>query len=126
MKCNIEPSNDRSYIVLTVEGEITGRRFMKHIIKAHALGKNMGINRYLLDVTKARNTESAFDSYEFAYSDMTKTEGIDVRARVAALVSPGDHSHDFIETVLSNAGLFLKIFTDPVMAREYLKKRTQR
>jgi hypothetical protein len=122
MGYSIKPSEDRDYIVLTVLGEIKGQSMMKYIIEAHALGKEMGINRYLVDVTKDRNIDSILGNYGFAYSDMKKTEGVDTMAKVAALVSPEDHSHDFIETVLSNAGLFLKIFTDLDIAREYLIK----
>lgn len=44
-------------------------------------------------------------------------------ARVAGLISPGDHSHDFVETVSMNAGMFLKLFTDITEARNYLLKK---
>jgi len=118
---SIKPSKDRTHIVLTVVGEVAGQHMMKYIIEAHALGNEMGINRYLVDATGARNIDSIIGNYDFAYSDMKKTEGIDTLARVAALVSPGDKSHDFVETVLSNAGLSLKIFTDIDMALDYLK-----
>jgi len=59
-------------------------------------------------------------NYDFACSDMKKTEGIDLYARAPILVSPGDHSHDFIETVALNAGLNVRIFTGPELAREFL------
>lgn len=39
---------------------------------------------------------------------------------VALLVSPDDHSHDFIETVARNAGLNVTIFTDLQAAKAYL------
>jgi hypothetical protein len=67
------------------------------------VGRKMGINKYLVDVTKARNTDTVLGNYEFAYTDMKKTEGIDKYARVAVLVSPEDHSHDFVEIVARNA-----------------------
>jgi hypothetical protein len=54
---------------------------------------------------------------------MLKTQGIDRNARVAILVSPNDYSHFFIETVLNNAGLYAKIFTDPDLARLHLIKQ---
>ncbi|MBW1814413.1 MAG: hypothetical protein JRJ39_12290 [Deltaproteobacteria bacterium] len=75
---------------------------MKQNLEAHTLGGKLGINRYLVDVTESRNTDSVMESYDFAYEDMKNTEGIDLYARVALLVSPGDHSHDFIETVTTN------------------------
>ena len=122
MKHRIKVSKDRNYIILKVIGEIKAENMMNFIIEAHALGKEKHINRYLVDVTEAVNIDSVISNYKFAYSDMKKAEGIDKLALVAALVSPGDHSHDFIETVLSNAGMFLKIFSDPAKAKEYLLK----
>ena len=95
---------------------------MQPNLEAHALGKKLGISRYIIDVTEAKNTDSVVQSYEFAYIDMLKTEGIDRNARAAILVSPDDHSHFFIETVLNNAGLYAKIFTDPDLARLHLIK----
>lgn len=89
-------------------------------IKTHALGKKLGINRYLVDVTEARNVDNTFDKYNFAYKDMKDMPEINRQARVALLVSPGDHSHDFIETVSRNTGLDVTLFTDRQMAIEYL------
>jgi len=116
------PSRDGKYVILKVVGEINSRSAMRQNLEAHGMGKKMGINRYLVDVTKARNTDSITESYDFAYSDMKRTEGIDIHARVATLASPGDHSHDFIETVALNSGLNVKIFTDPELAREFLTR----
>ena len=120
MKYTIKPSKDGKYIILTIVGEINSQSAMKQNLEAHALGKELGINRYLVDVTEARNTDSVLESYEFANIDMRETEGFDIHAQVATLVSPGDHSHDFIETVARNSGLSVKIFTDPDLARQYL------
>lgn len=120
MGYSIEPSENKDYIILKITGDFIGKDMMKYIIESHARGKELGINCYLVDVTEARNTDSLVNNYEFAYSDMQKPEGIDINAKVAALVNPGDHSHDFIETVLCNAMRPLKIFTDADKARKYL------
>lgn len=121
---NVRPSDDQSHIVLTIVGEVRGKHMKKYIVEAHAVGKEMGIHRYLVDVTEAKNIDSVTDQYKFAYSDMKNTEGVDPRAKVAALVSPGDKSHDFIETLLHNAGLLLKIFTHSDMAMKYLEEKS--
>ena len=84
----------------------------------------MGIHNFLVDVTNARNIDSAMGTHKFAYSDMKTTEGVDRLARVAGLISPGDHSHDFVETVSYNAGMFLKLFTDLDKAIEYLLNKS--
>ena len=120
MKYTITPSADGKYIILKIKGEINRKTINQPNLKAHALGKKLCIERYLIDVTEAENTDSILDSYEFAYSDMINTEEIDKNAHAAILVSPGDHSHDFIETVLINAGLKVKLFRDPDLARSFL------
>ena len=120
MKYEIKPSSDRQYIILTVKGEINRNTAMQQNIEAHKLGAKLNINRYLVDVTEARNTDTAIDSHQFAYKDMRNSEDVDMTARVALLVSPGDHSHNFIETVAKNAGLNVTIFTDLEVAEAYL------
>lgn len=76
----------------------------------------LGINKYLVDFTETRNTDTVLDSYEFAYKDMVGIEGL---ARVATLVSPGDNSHNFIETVAINAGLKMN---NPAASRRSIKR----
>jgi hypothetical protein len=120
MDYTITTSNDGTYIILKVKGNITRRTALQMNLEAHALGRQLQIRRYFVDVTEAKNTDVPLDDYELAYSDMRQTEGIDKQARVVALVSPNDHSHDFMETVSKNAGLHLKLFTDPDEAKRYL------
>lgn len=120
MDYTITPSADRLYIILKIKGNINREIAMPLNLEAHALGKKLHVSRYMVDVTEARNTDTVVGNYNFAYSDMQKMEGIDKRARVATLVSPDDHSHDFIETVSRNAGLNVKIFTDADEAKQWL------
>jgi hypothetical protein len=81
MEYSIVPSEDRKYIILTVKGEITREIAMQCNLEAHALGEELGIHRYLTDVTEARNNESVVEKYKFAYQDMQQQAGIDRRAR---------------------------------------------
>jgi len=93
---------------------------MRQNREGHSLGKELGINRYLVDTTGARNTDTIKDSYDFAYADMRNTNDIDKTAVVALLVSPVDHSHDFIETVARNTGLNVTQFTERRLAGSFL------
>jgi len=120
MSYTISPSDDDRYIIVEVRNEINRAKAMLMNLEAHALGRKRGIHRYFVDLTEAKNTDSIQNNYEFAYSDMNRTEGIDRFARVAALVSPDDHSHDFLETVVRNSGLNMKLFTDRNLALQYL------
>lgn len=116
----IKPSEDGKYIILTVVGEITGQSAMEHNIAAHALGRELGINRYLTDLRQARNIDSVIHNYEFAYEDMDSPD-VDRTAVVAILAAPDDHSHDFVETVARNAGLNVTLFRDWDEAENYLR-----
>ena len=60
------------------------------------------------------------ETYQFAYTDMRKMEGMDLHARVATLVSPEDHSHEFMATVANNAGLDVNLFTNAEEAIHFL------
>jgi len=120
MEYTITLSSDRKFIVENIKGVISREIAMHVNLEAHALGKRLGITRYLIDVTEARNIDKNMDTYEFAYEDMRQAAGIDMFARVAILVSLGDHSHDFVETVLRNAGLNVRLFTNLDEATRYL------
>lgn len=119
MHYKIGLSDDKTHIVQKMYGEITCEAAMKCAEASHALGKKLGINRFLVDATGARNIESSFDNYEFANRALN-TAKIDRRAVVALLVSPDDTSHDFVETVLRNAGYNITLFRDRRQAERYL------
>jgi hypothetical protein len=120
MPYSIKPSQDGKYILVTVQGDMTRALAMEHNRESHALGRKLGIRRYLVDLRKSRNVESLLDGYQFAYQDMPQQPEIDRSARVAILVSPGDHSHDFIETVSRNSGLDVTLFRDYEQAIAHL------
>lgn len=120
MAYTITPSADGKYILIKVTGEVTRKVALEYILKSHALGRELGINCYLVDGTEARNVESNFGNYNFAYYDAPNTPNIDKSARVALLVSPDDRSHDFVEIVSQNANFYVKLFTDREKAVAYL------
>jgi len=120
MGCEIRASEDGKYIIQIVNGDLTGKLMMEYNLKSHALGRELGINRFLVDVTKSRNVDPPTKNFSFARYDLKKTPGIDPSARVATLVSPGDHSHDFIETVSRDRGLDVTHFTDRYQAIRHL------
>jgi hypothetical protein len=122
MSCTIEASANRKYIVQTITGEITRELAIKYNEDAHAMGKLLGIKKYLVDLRKARNVDTVSNNYNFAYKDMQEDSLIDVSARVVVVVSPDDHSHDFIETVAKNSGLDVTLFADLEKAVEYLTR----
>ena len=120
MSYTITPSPDKTYIFIKVTGNITRASAMEHNVKAHTLGKKLGINKFLMDMTESRNTDSVIDNYKFAYEDMT-TPDIDPAARVATVISPDDSSHDFVVTAMMNAGLNVALFNDIESAKKFLE-----
>jgi hypothetical protein len=124
MSYEIYLSEDGKYIIAKYWGEITSELVIKRTLEAHALGKKLGITRHLMDVTDARNIDSAFKTYQFAYKDIAEVPGISMNVRVAVLVSPEDHSHDFVETVTKNAGQDITLFRDRELAIKHLLEGT--
>lgn len=120
MTTEIVVSDDRRYIKITTIGEINSEIALKNNIEAHRLGKELGIHRYFVDARQARNTDSILTQYEFANKYMPMNENIEKNARVSVLISKGDTSHYFIETVTQNAGFNLKLFEDQEKALQFL------
>ena len=119
----IQPSEDQTHIVLKIVGEFEGKQMLKYIIEAHALGKELGIKNYLVDVTEARNVDSTINNYKFASSNIDNVDGIDKNANVIALINERDHSHDFVAAALKNTGHPIQVFTDPELVRSYFEKQ---
>ncbi len=122
MSYAITPSEDGKYILIKMHGDMTRALAMQQNIEAHQLGKELGVNRYLTDLIDSTNVDSVINDYEFAYADMQTEPDIDRYARVAILVRPDDHSHDFIEVLATNAGLNVKLFRDREQAIAHLTK----
>jgi hypothetical protein len=120
MSYSIKPSEDGNYIILKHWGEIDRKLTTQRNLEAHALGAKLGIKRHLVDLTEARHVDTVMNTYDFAYKDMQFLPGIDKKARVAVLVSPDDHSHDFVATVAINAGQNVKLFRDREAAIQHL------
>ena len=123
MSYSIEPSEEGKYIILKHWGELTSVLAMERNLEAHALGAELGISRYLVDGTESRNVDTVTKTYKFAYEDMKIPPGINQNARIAMLVSPDDHSHDFVETVARNSGLNMNLFRDMDAAVQHLLSR---
>ena len=123
MDYTIAPSEDGKYIVITVRGEINGESATKITLEAHALGRELGIERFLEDLTECRNLETDTHNYTFARKDLLRQKGLNYTARVALLVSPDDRSHDFVAMVTRNSGLDVRLFTDREQAVQHLLEK---
>lgn len=115
-------SENQQYITIKVFGEVDGSIAMEYIYESHHLAAKHGISKFLVDVTEAVNVETAAGNFNFADRDIREIpDFLDRQARVANLVAPDDHSHDFIETVFKNRGYVFRIFRDRKEALEFLE-----
>jgi hypothetical protein len=122
MEHSIQVSEDGQYIIIKAVGIINRLLVIQYFIEAHLLGARHGIDHYLVDFTECRNTDTVLRNYTLAYQDM-KDPRINQAAHTALLVSPFDHSHDFLEALLRNAGNDVTLFYDRDLAIEYLKRK---
>ena len=117
----IKISENSKYIIVRVSENMT-RSLAEHLgIEASNLGKKKNITKYLYDLRNSRNIESINTNYIFAYQEMKKIDLNPVNM-VAMLTSAGDNSHNFVETVLRNAGFNVQIFTDESEAINWLEE----
>lgn len=117
MEYDITPSSDGTFIIIRSYGEINRKIAVKQAKEAQKIETNI----FLSDVREARNNDTVFNQYNFAYEDLHNIKDLITKEVVAAvLASPGDTSHDFIETVTRNAGYKFRLFTDEEKAIEYL------
>jgi hypothetical protein len=117
----ISTPKGHNYIVVKVIGEVTRLQALSMNEESHRIARERGVSRILMDMVEARNIESKIENYFFAYEDMKQSAVIDKRIRVAMLVDPTDHSHDFIETVSRNSGLNFSLFTSRPLAEDHLR-----
>jgi hypothetical protein len=121
MPHRIYVSEDSTYIVMEVEGEITASAQLQRVIESHKLGRELGIKKFLVDVVRARNTQRDLENYRFAHHEIPESPEINKAATIAMVVAPDDHSHDFVEVVSRNSGQNVTLFRDMDDAVRFLK-----
>jgi hypothetical protein len=119
MDFELTVDKDKHFITLKVNRDIdldVAKRFTTALAE---LAEKTGIYNCLSDVRNVRNVISVIDNYDYGYKSMSEM-GIKRSSCCAILVSPGDSSHDLIETVTQNAGYITRKFTDEAAAIEWL------
>lgn len=109
MSYTVKVSEDGTYIIGKITGELT-RDTAQQLAKEYAaLIESTGIRRILNDVRGVRDQMSTIGSYDYAYKDV-KSIGLPRHIRAAIVADEGDRSHYFQETVAHNAGYTVKVF----------------
>jgi len=117
----IKISDNGKYIIVQVKENMTRTLAERLGLEAVQLGNTKNITRFLYDLRDSRNTETINANYIFAKQDMKRIEP-NPENMIAMLTSPNDRSHDFIETVLRNAGYTVKLFIDEAEAIAWLEE----
>lgn len=122
MAFTVTVSPDGAFLIVTVTGSLEAEEGLRFVAESRARAAALGVNRVLLDVTGAVNTDTTLNSYDFAYRQVPLKAGPRGRLRVAALALPDDHSHEFIVMASRNAGLDITLFRDRGAAEAFLRR----
>jgi hypothetical protein len=117
---SINISDSGKFLRVVAEADITVEIARKWTSELVELSKHIGVINYLFDARMRKNISNITDNYNFSYKDINQLN-FDRSCRAAMLVDPEDHSHDFIETTMINAGYNSKIFFDESEAVKWLE-----
>ena len=120
MGYTISVSEDGTYLRVQVNEPMTRKLAGRIGQEMNATGAEHNLKCYLYDLRNVPNVESPATNYFFAHEDMPALH-LDKSVRSAILASPEDHSHDFAETVLLNAGYTVRLFRDEAAAIAWLE-----
>ncbi len=123
MNYEIKVSDSGKYILLRINENMTRSLAERLGAEALHLGGLKNISRFLYDLQNSVNVESINANYIFANQEMKRLEP-NPSNKIAMLTSPNDKSHDFIETVLRNAGYYVKLFVVEEEAISWLEDET--
>lgn len=98
---------------------ITGGLAREFAKKAIEEAKKQKVNKFLIDVRGAQNISSTMKKYTFGHKDMDLF-GLDRLSKIAIVANSGDQSHNFIATIMSNAGYRCNMFADEAAALKWL------
>ncbi len=110
------------YAVLTNREDVTLARVVERQRAMRAFAAERCVTRFLLDSRGHRYLEGPLSLYKFA-REILPEEGFDYRWKVALVATPGDYSHDFVETACRNAGQTVTVFKDYGEAEAWLSGR---
>ena len=121
MKYEISISKSETYVKVKVNETISAEMARDFAEEAIKKANQHNIKKFLIDVRGTRNVAGHLENYLFAYENVNRF-GLDRNSRIGVIVSPGDKSHDFVETVLMNAGYNCCLFLEEYSAIEWLEE----
>jgi len=122
MSYTITISENRQYIICQVTGSMTVEIAREFARELDSLSRAKNIKRFLTDVREAPNISSVYQNYKYAYKDMIDLK-LQRDIRSAILADTADTTHDFLETVVQNAGYNVRVFHDESAAIAWLNEK---
>ena len=123
MTKEIKLSDSGKYILVRVNEDMTRTLAESLGLEAMHLGSKKNLNKFLYDLRNSRNKETLNSNYIFVNQDLKRLEP-NPENKIAMLTNPNDKSHDFIETVLRNAGYNVRLFIVEEEAIIWLEEET--
>lgn len=120
MSYEVMLASDGSHIRIRVLKNVTGDLEIMFSGAAIEEARKYGLWKFLADVRGVRNVASALEQYRLGYDEMYRL-ALDRTSKIAILADVGDDSHDFVETILRNAGFMCRLFTDEPSALKWLE-----
>ena len=119
MNYTVTLSDDETYINVRIFVPSTLELRREYLQTMADLANKNGLNRFLVDVRKSPSATNIIEDYQTAY-ELAHAAGLKCGTRIAALVSSGDASRQFVETAAVNAGYSVAQFKSESEAVEWL------
>lgn len=123
MNYKISLLNNETIIACKVIGPMTKDTAVQFSRDMDVLSREKNIKRFLIDVRGAPNVSDALENFRFANEDMTEL-GLQKNVRCAIMVDEDDGTHNFVETLIRNAGYNVRIYSNEKKAMLWLEEKS--
>lgn len=120
MKYEVRVAKRGTYVLMRPSETTNWQDIVEHLAEAAQIAAAHNLRSFLIDVRDVASGFSTLEHYQIAHYEGRKL-GFAAGSRIAVLVSPGDHSRDFVKTVVQNAGYSCDLFEEEAAAEEWLE-----
>jgi hypothetical protein len=120
MKYEVRLADRGTYVMVRPSETTNWQDIVEHLSEATKISSTHNLRSFLIDVRGVESGFSTLEHYQIAHYEGRKL-GFEAGSRIAVLVSPGDHSRDFVKTVVQNAGYSCELFDEESAAEDWLE-----
>ena len=118
MAFTIKYDKDKDCILIKIQGELNLSLLQQLASKVSVMIKQVGCNRVLNDLRKAKLEENAIDIYSMP--EKARNSGVHMMCKRALVAGRRIHEFKFLETVFLNQGHQVKMFEEVDDAWDWL------